>query len=213
MKRVGDFYVPDVETQQVEALAAGGWQLDHLEAALAFVTDWSLAVDGGAHVGSWSRAMSARFEVVHAIEPHPEHLMCLKANIWGNPKVVVHEVALGEAPGIATMREDLRYEGGNTGGRHIYETGVGDIKIVTLDSLELPSLGFLKLDVEGYEAYALRGAAQTLDRFRPIVMIEDKPRMAFRYRQKTRAARRFLEKMGAQELGSCGADRIFGWRS
>jgi len=44
--------------------------------------------------------------------------------------------------------------------------------IVTLDSLELDSVAFIKLDVQGSEFSALRGARQTLERDRPTLMVE-----------------------------------------
>ncbi len=43
-----------------------------------------------------------------------------------------------------------------------------------IDDLELAELDFIKLDVEGYEYQALKGAEQTLKRCRPMVMFEDK---------------------------------------
>jgi hypothetical protein len=43
---------------------------------------------------------------------------------------------------------------------------------VTLDELELSDVRFVKLDVEGHELPALRGAEQTVRRDRPLLMIE-----------------------------------------
>jgi FkbM family methyltransferase len=209
MKRAGAYWVPDEETQQVAALEAGGWQLDHLDRALEFVTDWSIAVDGGAHVGSWTLAMAKRFGRVLAFEPAPDTALCLKANLIGIGNVWIHEKALGEAPGLAGMAEDTKYDGGNTGGRYL--SGAGSVEIMTLDSLDLPWLGFLKLDVEGYEVFALRGAAETIARCRPVVMIEDKRRMAHRFQLKQGAAADFLTALGMVRVAVAGADHVFAW--
>jgi FkbM family methyltransferase len=46
------------------------------------------------------------------------------------------------------------------------------IKVITLDSLNLPRIDFIKLDVEGMEEDVLRGAASTLDRTRPLMQVE-----------------------------------------
>lgn len=209
MKRAGTFLVPDQEEVQVEALAAGGWQLDRLDRALEFVTDWSLAVDGGAHVGSWTRAMAKRFDEVHAFEPAPDTFMCLQGNLAGLLNVRLHNLALGAEEGTAGLADDGRYALGNTGGRHL--CGKGSIQIVPLDAMDLPSLGFLKLDVEGYELFALRGARGLLERHKPVVLIEDKIRMAHRYGLKPHAAAGFLESLGAREVATLGSDRVFAW--
>lgn len=210
MKKAGQFYVPDGEEIQLQALAAGGWQLDHLEAALAHVTDFSLAVDGGAHIGSWTCTMMKRFSEVHAFEPDKINFQCLHANTAGCDNVVRHELALGDLEGRTGMADDERYIGrGNTGGRHL--KGSGKIRVVTLDSLALPSLGFLKLDVEGYELMALQGAAITIRRYKPIVMVEDKPRMAERYNLEPHAAQEFLAFLGLKFREKVGSDFIWGW--
>lgn len=219
MKRAGRFWVPSVETQQVEALKAGGWQLDHLAMAMSHVPAErrGTAVDGGAHVGSWTLEMTRRFDTVWAFEPHPETFECLEANAaeWReeNPGravvICLHKCALGAESGRMGMADDTKYAGGNTGGRHL--KGTGTIAVRPLDVYRLNDLDFFKLDVEGFEFFALKGAEETIKRCRPVVMIEDKHRMAHRYALEPGAAGRFLLNLGMVEVGAVGADRTFGW--
>lgn len=209
MKKVGDYWVPDHETLQVDALAKGGWQLDHLETALEHVTDWSCAVDGGAHIGSWSLAMAKQFERVIAFEPAPDTYQALEANTLSVRNIIRNGFALGADFGTTGMAEDQRYSGGNTGGRYV--TGEGNIQVAPLDSLGLETLGFLKLDIEGYEVFALRGALDTLLRCRPVVLIEVKPRMAHRFGITPHAAPEFLFEIGMVEVARAGSDWIYGW--
>lgn len=219
MKRAGKFWVPVHETQQIDQLEAGGWQLDHLHAALAHVSGRTLAVDGGAHVGSWTFAMAeAGFKAVEAFEPAPDTFECLKENAkeWRQEHMNVSclvgltRCALGAEPGKMGLKEDGKYAGGNTGGRYLH--GDGDVMVRPLDVYNLDVLDFLKLDVEGFELFALRGARTTLLRCKPVVLIEDKHRMAHRYNQQPGAAGAFLMDLGMIEIGSVGADRFFGWR-
>jgi hypothetical protein len=46
-----------------------------------------------------------------------------------------------------------------------------DTEVITLDSLELPRLDVLKLDIEGAECDALLGARETLVRCRPRLLL------------------------------------------
>lgn len=213
MKRAGSFYVPDAEEVQIEALAAGGWQLDHLEAGLKHVQRWGVAVDGGAHVGSWTATMLKRFKTVHAFEPDPTNFQCLQANMKGCDNVIRHNVGLGDRPMYAEMEDDERWrERGNTGGRYIVgKTRGGTIPVVTLDSLNLDGLDFLKLDIEGFELFALTGAEKTIMKYRPVVMIEDKPRMATRFGLTKHAAQDYLSAKGMRFLEKVGSDYVWGW--
>ena len=47
-----------------------------------------------------------------------------------------------------------------------------EIKLTTIDSLELERLDFIKLDIEGYELFALKGAEETIKRCKPLIAFE-----------------------------------------
>ena len=46
------------------------------------------------------------------------------------------------------------------------------VDVIPLDYMELPRLDFLKLDIEGFECEALRGAINTIETHRPWIWIE-----------------------------------------
>lgn len=46
------------------------------------------------------------------------------------------------------------------------------VEAVTIDSLDLPHVDFIKLDVEGGELNAFKGAINTLNKFKPIIAFE-----------------------------------------
>jgi FkbM family methyltransferase len=192
----------------------GSYQGSHLAMALAHVTDWSCAVDGGAHVGTWSRPMAAKFARVLAIEPSPDTCEALTENmrLFDCANVEIHNVALGAESGRVTMALDARAaELQNTGGRYVQEAVNGSVSIprITLDSLELPTCGFLKLDIEGSEPLALLGARKTLKRCRPIVLFENK-KFWRRYGLPDEAPQDVLLRARYRPLERAGCDLIWG---
>lgn len=46
--------------------------------------------------------------------------------------------------------------------------------MVTIDSLDLPGCDLIVLDTEGTEPLAIDGAMQTIEKFKPVLMIEDR---------------------------------------
>jgi hypothetical protein len=52
--------------------------------------------------------------------------------------------------------------------------GVGGetIEVKTLDSLQIPKVDFIKIDVQGYEKYVLEGAKKTIMDSKPTIIIE-----------------------------------------
>lgn len=220
MKRAGKYWVPDQEQLQIEALSQGPWQVDHLDAALEFCGDRrGCAVDGGAHVGSWTLHMAEKgFRHIEAFEPSQETFDCLKENCkeWRlenrnrQTYLGLNRCALGEEISKMGMKDDGKYAGGNTGGRHL--KGDGDIDVRPLDIYKLVDVDFLKLDLEGFELFALRGARETLIQWQPVVLLEVKHRMAHRYGYQPGAPTQFLLDLGMIELGSVGSDFFYGWR-
>lgn len=208
----GTWAFPDADTfMAAEIKPDGSYQAGHLRAALAYVTDFSCALDGGAHVGSWSRTLSAHFARVIAVEPSADTFEALTANMaaFGCVNVEAKRVALGALAGSVRMVLDGRGAAmQNTGARHA-EPG-GDVPVETIDAWKLPSLGLLKLDVEGSEPQALRGAVETLRRCKPIVIYEDKY-LWKRYGESRDAAARVLRDVGYVEIEQVKMDRI--WRA
>lgn len=57
-------------------------------------------------------------------------------------------------------------------GQNIDYNQLSKTRMITIDGLELERLDFLKIDIEGMEMEALRGAARTIDRHKPQMLIE-----------------------------------------
>ena len=80
--------------------------------------------------------------------------------------------------------------------------------MVTLDSFDLQDVDFIKLDCEGYELFALRGAEETLKRCRPCVIVEQKPNRAQRFGLPQTGAVDYLQSLGAKLRAKMAGDYI-----
>lgn len=212
MKIVHGLAFPDADEFMVQELTAQGtYQIDHLEAALLHVTDVGIAIDGGAHVGTWSMRLATVFDRVLAFEPSPDTFECLQRNAEPYPNIECRPEALGAAPGFVTMALDAANTArANTGARF---AGVGaDVPVVTIDSLSLEHVGFLKLDVEGSEPRALAGAVETIRRCRPIILFENKWLWVRHFSLPKDAVSSLLRTLGYDWRASVSCDQIWGPR-
>ena len=133
-------------------------------------------VDVGANIGYYlllfERAVGIGGEVI-CIEPSPENLVELKANIEFNAlrNVRLFECAVGAAKGTVGLKSGIN------GGVVPLETGAFVSAIHRLDSLIDQHVDFLKIDVEGYEGQVLEGAEGIIRRDRPILFLEYHPQL------------------------------------
>lgn len=199
--KIGDWWFPFDDAKCRRHFTAEGLQIDHLERALTYVKDHSVAVDGGAHVGSWSRYMAPHFKRILAYELAPDTFECLKRNVADLPHVQPIHAALGDVPGFVGVHDPK-----HTLGRSVAEGNT--VKKVRLDDEKLDALGFLKLDLEGYEYFGLKGAEQTIKRFRPVILIEEKGH-GTKYGLEADASLKFLKKLGYRKAFRMKPDEVF----
>lgn len=141
------------------------FQLDQLRASLAFVTDFSCALDIGAHRGIWTRELLKHFKQVRAFEPVEQLFRQIPHN---NASCVAYNVACGNRPGTCDIVPGPR----NTGQGSV--TAGLSTPIVVLDNF-LPKLNptFIKIDVEGFEFNVIKGAREMIMRSKPVIFIEE----------------------------------------
>ena len=68
-----------------------------------YIRGWSLAIDGGAHVGDWAEAMSRYFIRTLAFEPHPVNFAKMQERLAGNRRVEAFQKALFRGNGRARL--------------------------------------------------------------------------------------------------------------
>jgi FkbM family methyltransferase len=144
-----------------------------------------IAIDVGANVGWHTLLMSHIVGPqgrVLAIEPNPSVCVELRRNLQINrvQNVEVIACAAGDTDGLLSFLAPAASEPGAASGHVVAtsETGHGIVSVParTLDAVvtetNVDRLDFVKLDIEGYEWPALRGAEKTIARFRPSIVFE-----------------------------------------
>jgi len=143
------------------------------------VREGDFVLEAGANIGAhtvwFARAVGPQGRV-YAYEPQRLVFQVLCANVALNSLANVHAVhaGLGRAPGMIGVAEADPRRHTNFGGIPLgHESFQSKVRCETIDSLELPRLKLLKVDVEGMEAEVLAGAEQTIRRLRPLMYLEN----------------------------------------
>ncbi len=176
-----------------------------LKKALKFVTDNSAAIDGGANSGTWSIELAKYFDKVFAFEPHAGAFFNLAKNVKHIDSIQPIEQALGNVVkniGLHTRRKveftdayvDLEGDG---------------TQMVPLDYYELKNVGLIKLDLEGFEYFALLGMEETLRHCKPVIVIESIPKFDKRFGLRPREDLEFLESVGYKQIAKIPPNRLF----
>jgi FkbM family methyltransferase len=160
--------------------------------ALSRCRQRKVAVDVGAHVGLLSYFMVRDFGQVVAFEPVEAHRACWTVNVPHREQDHLHACALGAASGSVRLEPVTPM---STGGSYV--AGDGPIPMHTLDRFSLRCIDLLKIDCEGYELDVVRGGKASLIRCKPVVIVEQRPRVVTRYGYGPTDAVKRLQRLGA----------------
>jgi len=143
--------------------------------ALKYVKSFNVAFQAGGACGLWAKELASHFNCVYTFEPDPLNFSCLNHNIRGfDHKIIRTQAALGEEHQLVGMTKGKRTD--NAGAQHADPEAPGYIPMLKLDDFySQERVGLIILDIEGWEAAAIRGAEKIIKTYRPVVMIEAKP--------------------------------------
>jgi len=182
-----------------DILRDGSYALAEVDTALWLLSlrrkyfgDGVVALDCGANIGvhtvEWAKCVNGWGEVI-AIEAQERVFYALAGNIALNNCLNARAIHAAVGAQIGTMRiptPDYLSPGSfgslelRQGERTEFigqavdysDAAAVEIKMITIDSLGLARLDFLKIDIEGMELEALEGAAACLARCRPVLIVE-----------------------------------------
>lgn len=159
-------------------------------------------MDGGANIGLYTllaASVVGATGCVDAFEPAPLEVRRLRENVGRNGlmQVRIHEAAVADSPGEAQFTID-RPASGNRLSRDEDERAKSTaVRVVTIDSALPPGYTMAKLDLEGAEPLALRGAEKHLNAGDPpIVLLELVDRFVRRFGSSVFDVAEWLEQRG-----------------
>jgi FkbM family methyltransferase len=177
----------------------GTYQFYAFRRLVAIARDFRHGVDIGAHVGTWSYAMSRCFAKVTAFEPVPSHVECWRKNMAEEKNAELIEVALGDRWATMNMVTkppvSLKARIESDEDRKLPRYSV---RVQQLDDYHLEQVDLIKIDTEGFEVFVCRGGEETIRRCRPLILVEQKPKNVSRYGIDPIAAVTLLQSWGAR---------------
>ncbi len=160
-----------------------GFEAECMGPWMQFARRSGVILDIGANTGMYSmiaHGVSPRAEI-HAFEPVSRIAALMRTNVSLNPgaRIFVHELAVGAENGSANIFDP--------GGDNAYSASMNadfldgekqsyPVKVTTIDSFvqthAITTVDLIKLDVEGFEEFALAGMWKTLQAHRPPMFLE-----------------------------------------
>jgi len=143
-----------------------------------FISNDSIVVHAGAHVGNYTMQFAKKAKKVIAIEPVKQNYELWEANIKLNniTNCLLFKTALSNKVGdkliIDSERERLQT---NSGATFLIPSEQGVIETTTLDVLlanEKDYISFIMCQVQEMELEVLQGSKETLEKYKPTIFIQ-----------------------------------------
>ncbi len=151
-----------------QAFGAGGGAEEYFDTEIIKLRNDEVFADCGGYTGDtvlrFAECAGNKYKKIYYIEPNNVIYQKGKENINGLQGVVSIQAGVGEEEGI------MKFSGAEDYG-HIDDSGTESIKIVALDEVIDERPTFIKMDIEGAELSALKGAAQIIKTNSPKLAI------------------------------------------
>ncbi len=132
-------------------------------------------LDIGANIGNHSLFFLSELtkSFVYAFEPLSQNFQILQENISRNgfnDRVQIHNIGLSDENTNGSIES---FTPSNTGATKLRKDENGNYSLAKLDSISIDKkIDLIKIDVEGFEAFVLRGAKELIARDHPLIFVE-----------------------------------------
>ena len=182
-------------------LASGWWETDNLTVLNKYLSADSICLDIGANIGALTIPMANIANHVYAFEPGPQIFGMLNTNIIDNniKNVTLINAAISNKKDTVYFHHNRSNVGGSyvTANEDAHSTSaVPAIRLDTWAKDNLDRLDFIKCDIEGFEVKFIKGAKQTLKKYKPMMLIEFNP-VAFKKNNSEETAEDLFKELTA----------------
>jgi FkbM family methyltransferase len=169
-----------------ELVLKGVWEEQETRTIQTLAPKCRVFLDVGANIGYFSMLAASLMPPggrVFAFEPNPEMVDLARRGFSKGSFDSIQLIPAAAGDRNCTVQLHLN-KGANRGKTSLYEAntnrgGVIDVECRRLDdfieSTGITSLDLIKMDVEGHEWFALKGAMETLKSYRPALLLELAP--------------------------------------
>jgi len=180
------------------------------EHVLPYVANKNIMIQAGGNCGFILSTFIHQFKNVYTFEPDPVNFYCLNQNVTA-PHVFKMQACLGESKETVNVQQLVRAGRlHDIGGVHV--SGLGATPTIVIDDLNLPGCDLIQLDVEGYEVKALKGAVETIKKYRPVICVELCEKWLNRYENTSEDVYSLLQSLNYELVDSEGVDKIFTYK-
>ncbi len=216
MKLVEGWYLPDGEKhfshylfEAKNSRFPGEYQKLQRDKSIQFVDRFDTAIDVGACVGFWTKDLCKIFKRTICFEPYKNSSDCLIENLKGFNNYELYNVALSNQNGNG----DLLISEEGIGSNSLNDFALTQAKPIRIEKKRLDDYGFtnvdyIKIDVQFYELFVLKGGYKTLKTNNPLLCIEcarrNKEELAY-----VKKINNFLTKLNYKIVGGEGKELFF----
>lgn len=173
----GNFYINNIDDYIKNQLRKRFcWEPKNKSLISQYIRPGSIALDIGAHIGTHTVTMAecvGEDGIVLAFEPSRNTYRELVYNLVANGCKNTYPIhaAIGKAKSIVDVIVSHPH---NEGGSYVINTQGGSDSAIQLplDVFNLNNVSFIKIDVENMEADVLDGAALTIMKNKPVILVE-----------------------------------------
>lgn len=148
-----------------------------------YVNNQSVVVECGSFIGTYTLPLASLCNTLYAFEPMPDSYSLLTQNL-----------ALNNITNTTVFNKGVSSASGTTKFGWIWDTNISfagldnnphlkptwtslvepdiNVDLVTIDSLNLNKLDFMKINVVGYESLAIEGAIDTITTYKPVILMD-----------------------------------------